>query len=266
MFCSKCGAEIMEDSQFCTKCGKRTGLRLTASNVQTSSSNQVSEEHVLAKAEISWAPVVSTIIGSALIIVLYFLFEAWLIEPKFREMVISGIKDSGEYVSYAEQEQRVDSLLNIFFRIPIIVLEVISLILNVLVRARQFLYVTNKRIMGNSGHIFGKRLLNLPFSQVKELRIDKAFSIIPHTQIFVNRTYDFQIKEGQEFRLLVERLIREANANKDISTSSPPLQQNPPRQPSSTANRVNADTWICGKCGAHNSNSDSFCNDCGNYR
>ena len=265
MFCSKCGAEIMDNSQFCAKCGKKISLELTETKVQASPPNQVSEEHVLAKAEISWAPLVSAIIWSAFFLALYFIVEAWWFEPRIRESAIRIAKQSDRFITLAEQELQITTILN-FVRIPIIIIEVISVALNFLVRARQFLYVTNKRIVGNSGHIFGKRVLDLPLSQIRELRIEKAFSIIPHTSIYVNATYDFQIKEGQEFRLLAERLIREANPNKGASTSPPSLQHNRQEQLSSTSNRINANTWICGKCGADNSNSDSFCKDCGSYK
>ncbi len=265
MFCSKCGAEIKANDEFCSKCGKRTDFGEKKEKVQASSSNQKQQEHILAKAEISWAPILSWIIWAVILIALYFLFETCFIAPKFREITIAIKQNENMYFSMTDVEEQVNTILN-FIRIPFFIIIFISVILNFLVRVRQFLYVTNKRIIGNTGHIFWVRSLNLPLSQVKELRIDKAFSIIPHTTILVNRTYDFQIKEGQEFRLLLERLVREANSNKNVSTSSPSVQQNPPKPISSTVNRVNTNTWICGKCGAHNSNSDSFCNDCGNYK
>ncbi|MDE6579919.1 MAG: zinc ribbon domain-containing protein, partial [Ruminiclostridium sp.] len=45
IFCSKCGAEIKEDLNFCTNCGKMIGFGLTEEKVQASSSNQASQEH-----------------------------------------------------------------------------------------------------------------------------------------------------------------------------------------------------------------------------
>lgn len=270
MFCEKCGAEITDDAQFCAKCGKKTSLGLPVEKrTQASSLSRKLQEHVLARAEKSWAPLISAIIWSAAFLALYFFCEAWFIEPKFREIAVSIAKQSDRYLGPVEYEQFVRQFVGTnlnFFRIPIIIIEVISVALNVLVRARQFLYITNKRIIGNSGRLIGKRELNLPFAQINDLKILKSFSVIPYTSIHINTFYIFQIKEGQEFRLLLERLVREAKANKGASTNPPPLQQNRQGQQSVTSHRVNDNGWICGKCGAHNSNSDSFCNDCGSYK
>lgn len=268
MFCEKCGKEIVDGSKFCSNCGNRTSLGKTEVSGHVSKTDSEMQEHILARAEISWGPMISAIIGCVLLIAIYFLVEEWLLKPKLYDIGAGIIDNDYEYISYSEQQRRIQEFVSTFLNIPRVLLlgsEAFSIVLNFLVRKRQFLYVTNKRIVGNSGHIFGKRSLDLPLSQVKELKIDKAFSLIPHTSIYVNKIYDFQIKEGQEFKLIVERLVKEACANKKANPSSP-LQKNPSVQHSGTANRISANVWICGKCGAQNDISDSFCNDCGNYK
>ncbi|MDE6579174.1 MAG: hypothetical protein K2K41_01395, partial [Ruminiclostridium sp.] len=92
--------------------------------------------------KILWAPVISAIIRSALIIALYFLVEAWFIAPKLREAVTANFQDKQIFYSLTDIEQLVDTILN-FIRMPLIAIEIISLILNLLVKARQILYVTN---------------------------------------------------------------------------------------------------------------------------
>lgn len=115
---------------------------MTEEKVQTSSSNQASQEHILAKKEILWAPVISAIIRSALIIALYFLIEAWFLVPKLREAVTANFQDKQIFYSLTDVEQLVDTILN-FVRIPLIAIEIISLILNLLIRSRHILYETN---------------------------------------------------------------------------------------------------------------------------
>lgn len=117
------------------------GFGLTEEKVQTFSSNQASQEHILAKKEIPWASVISAIIRSALIIALYFFIEAWFLEPKLREAVTANLQDKQIFYNSVDVEQLVDTILNVI-RIPLIAIEIISLILNLLVRARQILYVT----------------------------------------------------------------------------------------------------------------------------
>ena len=138
----KCGAEIKEDLNFCTNCGKKIRSGSTEEGIRDSMSDRESHEHTPVKKEISWKPVISAIIRSAVIIALYFLIEAWFLAPEIRETVTADLQDNQMLYSLTDVEQLVGTILSPI-RISLISIEIISLILNLLVKARHILYVTN---------------------------------------------------------------------------------------------------------------------------
>lgn len=231
MFCERCGNHLNDNAKFCEKCGTEikhiimpqgSNVIPLSKNVNIQSTEYPQNEQILYSAEKAIGYVIFTVVWEIMVVLIYFI----LIEPLILKPIITNTLNADiRYDSiggYAESEF-VQGIYDIGKHGIIVVLRAFTLIeafVGILIPCihypREYLYFTNKKIVGDTGDLLGNHTLSIEFNGILQMEANQGNigKLFQYGYLKIKTyagAYRFIIKDPIIFKYFVEDQIGRTN-------------------------------------------------------